>query len=145
MLTRITKTLYIVLSALTVAQIVLICSLDGLLTSSLSYAAAAISLIFVLVAAADNLFHHVSYLRPSAPAQLFIAWWLLSDITTIRTRWLLGGDNVILGSMLIALASVKLAVLLVEELSKRQTLLPSTADPPAEALSGIINRLLMLW
>ena len=43
------------------------------------------------------------------------------------------------------MAATKLAIILVEELGKRHLLLPSEKVQPAESLSGILNRLCMLW
>lgn len=144
-LTGARKALYTVLAGLALANVVLLPSLRGILISELSYAAAAIVLVFVLSLASDNLVHHVVCLHPSTPSQLFLSWWLLSDVATIRTRWLLGENNRVLASVGIVSAAAKLAVLVVEEWSKRRMLLPEQSKSPPEGLAGVLNRMLLIW
>ncbi|CAI7566126.1 unnamed protein product [Penicillium crustosum] len=87
---------------------------------------------------------HLWEIRASSFGQLFTAAWGLTDIARIillaesdETKACLGILSSILG--------VKVLLLVVEEISKRNVLnIPYSKYPP-EALSGIINRVFVLW
>lgn len=147
-LTTIAQALYGLLLAFTVASSALLIhrGIQGQIqTSRLSYAAAGITILCALLVPFDNLIHHAFYLRPSSPSQLLLGYWILSDVATIRTRWLLGADNRTLAILDIVSVFLKLAIIIVEEWSKRGILLPALTEASPESLSGIFNRLFLAW
>lgn len=113
--------------------------------SASTRAAAALSVVAVLLICLDNGLHHLYSLKPSSPSQCLLAWWLISDIATVRTRWLFGGHDRTLAYIAIGLAALKLGIIVAEEWSKRDLLLPPWLHNSPEALAGIINRLLLIW
>ncbi|KUM61871.1 hypothetical protein ACN42_g5227 [Penicillium freii] len=87
---------------------------------------------------------HVWEIRASSFAQLFATAWALTDIARIillaesdETKACLGILSSILG--------VKVLLLVVEEITKRNVLNTPYNKYPPEALSGIINRVFVVW
>lgn len=87
---------------------------------------------------------HVKSIRPSflLSAYLFVS--LLFDATRLRTEWLIS-VNTAYAAVLSASAAVKLAVLALETVEKRQILIDGKTELSKEGTSGPFSRGLFVW
>ncbi|KAJ5484697.1 ABC multidrug transporter [Penicillium diatomitis] len=118
------------------------------LTRRYSFSAAALQLCCSISLAFSALASHVWEIGSSSFAQSFLVAWLATDIARVvlLTEERLNACNhaSYLG-LVSAIVALKIALLVVEELSKRSLLKSPYSKYPPDALSGIINRAFMLW
>ncbi|KAF7712524.1 ABC multidrug transporter [Penicillium ucsense] len=118
------------------------------LTRRYSFSAAALQLCCSISLSFSALVSHVWEIRSSSFAQSFLVAWLATDIARIvllTEERLNAGNHASYLGLVSAIVALKIALLVVEELSKRSLLKSPYSKYPPEALSGIINRAFMLW
>ena len=87
---------------------------------------------------------HRHSLRPSTLLSIYLAVTIFFDAAKVLSYFTRYNDLQTNGSLLISIASVKFALLLLEEIPKR-TLFYSTGDVGKEAVSGFWNRSVFWW
>ncbi|KAL7903374.1 multidrug resistance-related protein [Trichoderma sp. TUCIM 5745] len=114
------------------------------LNTRFSIAAAALSLVAACCIVLLSHIEHVKSIRPSFLLTSYLFTTLLFDAARLRTEWLLS-VNVAYAAVLSTSTILKLALLVLENIEKRQILLDSNKTPSTESTSGPFNRGFFVW
>ncbi|KAK6823240.1 hypothetical protein RU639_006093 [Aspergillus parasiticus] len=87
---------------------------------------------------------HVRSIRPSFLVSSYLFTTLLFDLVRVRTAWLIA-DSRAYAACLSSSLSIKLLLLILENLEKRKWLKPTVKARSGESLSGLFNRGLFGW
>ncbi|KAK8134552.1 hypothetical protein PG984_006564 [Apiospora sp. TS-2023a] len=87
---------------------------------------------------------HRSTVRPSFLVSAFLVLTAILDAARARTQALIGGQHVV-ASTLIAIVSVKLLLLIVENKDKTGILFPQYSGTSSELRSGLLSRAFFTW
>jgi hypothetical protein len=87
---------------------------------------------------------HVRSIRPSFLVSAYLFTTLLLDLVRVRTAWLLSGSRAYSACLSTSLA-IKLLLLILENVEKRNWLLPSEKVRSGESVSGPFSRGLFTW
>ncbi|KAK7978166.1 hypothetical protein PG988_005656 [Apiospora saccharicola] len=87
---------------------------------------------------------HRSTVRPSFLVSAFLVLTTILDAARARTQALIGGQHVVAG-ILIAIVSVKLLLLVVENRQKTGILFPQYSGTSSELRSGLLSRAFFTW
>ncbi|KAB8223905.1 P-loop containing nucleoside triphosphate hydrolase protein [Aspergillus novoparasiticus] len=87
---------------------------------------------------------HVRSIQPSFLVSSYLFTTLLFDLVRVRTAWLIA-DSRAYAACLASSLSIKLLLLILENLGKRKWLKPTEKSRSGESLSGLFNRGLFGW
>ncbi|KAM0258788.1 hypothetical protein ACHAQJ_003630 [Trichoderma viride] len=114
------------------------------LNTRFSIAAAILSLVAACCIVLLSHIEHVKSIRPSLLLTSYLFTTLLFDAARLRTEWLLS-VNVAYAAVLSTSTILKLALLVLENVEKRQILVDSNKEPSTESTSGPFNRGFFVW
>jgi ATP-binding cassette subfamily C (CFTR/MRP) protein 1 len=109
-----------------------------------SLAAASLSLVAALSLLVLSSVDHLRSIKPSFIINTYLLLTVPFDAAKVRTLWLRSSPPSLVGVTCAAL-TVKLLVLIVEAVEKRNILLPPYSESPSETTSGMYARGLFLW
>lgn len=109
-----------------------------------SIPAAALGLLVALGGTVLSPLEHRSSIRPSAVLSAYLFITIILDIAVTRTLWLALTNNAIPSNFTARLV-FKIAILVLESLTKAGLLYDENEHPTAEDSSSIFGRLLFLW
>ena len=87
---------------------------------------------------------HIKTIRPSLLLNGYLFFSLLFDVARCRTFWIGQTETAIVG-LFTATVAIKVVVLVLEAIEKRDILDPRFQDAPPEAIAGIYNRSVFWW
>lgn len=133
-----------VYASLQLALLCLWCLPKSTVAPSICIASAALGLTSALVIGLVSHFEHKRSIRPSFLVSLYILITLLFDIARARTHWLMRQRDSI-AAILTAIVGLKLAMLVIESIEKRNILSSAYKNVSTESTSGLFNRALFCW
>lgn len=131
-------------ACLQLALLLLWCLSKDTIALSISVTSAALGLTSALVIATLSHMEHKRSIRPSFLASLFMLVTLVFDAARARTHWLLRQNDAVAG-ILVAIVSLKLAILTFEATEKRSILLSVYQNSSTESTGGLFNRAFFYW
>lgn len=112
--------------------------------SQASIAAAVTTFIGSFALASLSYFEHIKTIRPSVLLNCYLFFSLLFDIARSRTLWI-GQADTDIASLFTTSVAVKLIILALEAVEKRNMLEPRFQNAAPEAIAGIYNRSIFWW
>lgn len=115
-------------------------------TQNVSLISSAVGLSAAVGLALISFLEHRNSARPSFIIFSYLSISLLFDIARVRTAWLRHGhnNNAIAATVTVAMTT-KVAIIVLESLSKRSILLAAYTKLSSEATSGVVGRTLFVW